>query len=118
MIIIKIPLRPVSMNQMYRVSKSGFIYKTKDVKEWESLARKFIAEQYSGQVLESNVAITLKVCLANDKLIDLDNCLKLVTDCLQGLVIKNDNQVVGLSAYRKMNCDSDKITITITDINY
>lgn len=118
MIIIKIPLRPVSMNQMYRVSKSGHIYKTKDVVEFEQLAKKFIAEQYSGQVLESNVAITLKVCLANDKPIDLDNCLRSAINCLQGLVIKNDNQVVGISAYRKMNCDSDKITITITDINY
>ena len=118
MIIIKLPIRPISVNQLYRVSKSGHIYKIKAAKDWCELAQKFIREQFSDPIIESNIAITLKICLTGNKIPDLDNCLKLCIDALQGIVIKNDNQIVGMSCYRKMNCDADQITISITDIDY
>lgn len=118
MIIIKIPLRPISLNQLHRVNKYGHVYKVREARAWQELARKIIAEQYNEQILEGNVAVTLKICLKGDKPIDLDNSLKLCIDALQGTVIKNDNQVVGISAYRKLNSEADQITITIQEIDY
>lgn len=114
MIIIKIPLRPISTNQLHRMSKSGHIYKIKEAKEWSELAKKFIQEQFTEPVIESNVEITLKICLTGDKPIDLDNCLKLCIDALQGVVIKNDKQIEAITAVRKMNSELDKIVISIT----
>ena len=118
MIILKIPLRPVSSNKMYRVSKSGHIYKPKEIVEFEQQVRKLMSEQYNDKILDGNCAITLKICLTGNKPIDLDNCMRMVINALQGIVIKNDAQIVGISAHRQMNCEADKITISITDINY
>ena len=48
---------------------------------------------------------------------DLDNCIKLVLDAMNGIVYKDDNLVVSLKA-KKIWGNEDKIMITVEELDY
>jgi len=117
-IILKIPTRAISLNSLYRVSLHHHVYLVKKAKEWKKEFQKIVKEQYHDPPIETPVAITMIFAFIDNKMLDLDNCLKLTTDSLKGLVFKDDSQIVSLSAHKKMQQPIDHITIIVDKINY
>ena len=86
--LLKIPLRPISTNRLYLVSKYHKIYLSKQTKQWTEQCKKIISEQYKEKTIENPVEVTIVFNLTGTKLMDLDNMLRLVINCLQGTIIK------------------------------
>lgn len=94
----------------------------------KNATRADILNQYTEEPIEKSVALTIlfympiplsqqkkwKKLTLNDlpqhtKKPDIDNCCKFIIDCLKGIVIKDDNQVVTL--YAKKSYSEDPQTI-------
>lgn len=116
--ILKIPKRALSTNCLYRVSLHHHVYMTKKAKEWKNEVQHIVKEQYTDQPIDGPVALTIVFSFNDNKLLDLDNCLKLTADSLKGIVFKDDHQIVSISAHKKMNQIKDHITIVVDKINY
>lgn len=113
--LLKIPLRPISTNRLYLVSKYHKIYLSKQAKQWTEQCKKIISEQYKEKTIENPVEVTIVFNLTGTKLMDLDNMLRLVINCLQGTIIKNDNQIEMITSIRKMEQPEDKIIIHVVE---
>lgn len=117
-ILLKIPKRAISVNCMYRVSFSKHVYMTKKCKEWKEDFQKIIREQYKDHPIDTQVALTLIFAFSDNKLLDLDNLLKITADSLKGIVFKDDHQIASITAAKKMNQEADFITIVVDKLNY
>ncbi len=117
-IILKIPKRAISLNSLYRVSFHKHVYMVKKAKEWKSEFQQIIKEQYKEKPIETSVAITMIFSFNDNKLLDLDNLLKITADSLKGIVFKDDHLIVSLSAHKKMNQQADHITIVVDKLEY
>ena len=94
---------PISTNRYWRTFRGMTV-----VSEEAKAYKKQVAQiaQLSGCIKHNgNVSIDItlypkrnKDGSANAKVIDLDNCLKVVLDALQGVAYDNDKQVVALTA--------------------
>lgn len=117
-IILKVPKRAISLNSIYRVSFNKHVYMVKRAKEWKQDFQNSLSEQYIGSPIDTPVALTIVFSFNDNKLLDLDNCLKITIDSLKGVVFKDDHQIVSISAHKKMNQLIDHITIVIDKLNY
>lgn len=117
-IIFKIPKRAISLNSLYRVSFHKHVYMVTKAKDWKTEFQQILKEQYKDGPIETPVALTIIFSFIDNKLLDLDNCLKITIDSLKGVVFKDDHQVVSLSAHKKMNQPIDFITIVVDKVNY
>lgn len=82
--------------QSYRSVKGGG-YSDPRVKEWQRRVSWAATLAMQGRsMLEGPVAIRIVFCLSNRRRTDLDNLNKGVSDALNGIVFKDDHQVVNL----------------------
>ena len=117
-IILKIPKRAISLNSIYRVSFNKHVYMVKRAKIWKQDFQNIIREQFIGDPIETPIALTVVYSFNDNKLLDLDNLLKITADSLKGVIFKDDHQIISISAHKKMNQLIDHITIVIDKLNY
>lgn len=94
---------PISTNRYWRTFR-GMTVVSKEAKAYKEQVAQIA--QLSGCIKHNgNVSIDItlypkrnKDGSANAKVLDLDNCLKVVLDALQGVAYDNDKQVVALTA--------------------
>ena len=103
MIQVSLPY-PISSNLYWRHS-GKFVYVSKRALEYrKSVAA--ICYAYGAKMMEGKVALFVELCPKARKVdtgkpirvIDLDNCLKVMCDALQGIAFTNDSQIHAISA--------------------
>lgn len=93
---MRLPLPP-SANRYWRRGRNGVLYRSAEADAYKTEVA-YLLLRRSAQVAATPVAITAHVYVGNRSR-DLDNCLKVLLDSLQGFVYVNDNQVKELHAY-------------------
>lgn len=105
---------PLTHNHLYGQTKGGGRYMKKDGKvrkeayQWEARA------QYRGAPIQGAVHADIRMYFENELARDNDNALKIVFDCLEGIVLKNDNQITDHSAKRRLDKKNPRVEIMIT----
>ncbi|MFW6221980.1 MAG: RusA family crossover junction endodeoxyribonuclease [Bacteroidota bacterium] len=91
---------PPSVNNYKRIRRGGGMYLTERARIY-----KLTAAQQAKQILYGDVAVIIKLLpktLKNGKpskvVMDLDNCLKLALDVMEGVAYENDKQVKHITA--------------------
>lgn len=62
------------------------------------------------------VAVTINVSMNDHRRRDIDGCLKSLLDSLNGIVWKDDNQIMELHVYKAQGCPQPITTITISKL--
>ena len=91
---------PPSVNAIWRFTKAGKMYRTKEYQTWANSEGWTVNAQMRGQhCFIGPVFLTIAMRRPNVRS-DLDNRLKGVVDLMQSLeVIANDKDVMGINAY-------------------
>ena len=94
---------PVSANRYWRIFNGRPVLSSdaRKYREWVAIK----AREIRAQPLSGNVAVHVALCPeltkkgeASKTRLDLDNCLKVALDALQGIAFNNDKQIVKLVA--------------------
>lgn len=113
--------KPPSWNAVYKTSRNGHIYMTKDGKEWKTLACARLRTEKHCQKLdtiEHKVFIRYEIYLANAERSDIDNRLKLTNDVLEESgVIANDYLIYG-ALIHKHKCPRNAQRIELSVYEY
>lgn len=75
-------------------------------------------ENLNDWVYEGAVSIAFTVHYADKRVRDLDNCMKALGDALQGIVIKNDSQIVETGKCRIFRDGKERVTLTLRKIDH
>lgn len=91
--------KPPSWNSVYKISRYGDMYMTKEGRLWKTLA---IAHAKTSRhclkldTLQGKVFIVYKLYLTSAERSDIDNRLKLTNDILEASgILSNDNRIFG-----------------------
>lgn len=83
---------PPSVNRLWRISKTGGMYKSKEYSDWRKKALWDAAIQAKFQKLTGSYKLTVKAVRPDNRKRDLDNLIKAVSDVLETSgVIENDH---------------------------
>ena len=103
---------PPSANAYWRKRKAGWTYKSNEAREYqEYIGFKFLGMKPTTEP----VSITVDVHV-NHASRDLDNCLKVLLDALQGTVLVNDRQIVEIHARRFYDRADPHILLTVATL--
>ena len=87
--------------QSFRYKRGGS-YQTENIKNWQNTIGWTAKEHYKGELLTCPVKVYLDFFVKrNDS--DVDNISKCLLDGLQGVVFKNDRQVMELHATKQVS---------------
>ena len=100
---------PPTTNHMYGMSGHRK-FLTREAKQWTSDSQWLYKTSFKEDVIEEPVRLIANFYLKRDR--DVDN-LKLVLDSLQGMIIKNDSQVVELHIYKHKDKDNPRVSLVI-----
>ena len=98
-----IPGLPPTVNHLYRTSRSGTRYKTKEGREWQDNAAAVFHSLYGGhEPYAGDVMLDICFLVADRRRWDIDNRVKALLDALvMGGVLKDDRQVQSLHVQRE-----------------
>ena len=92
--------------QSFRYTKNGGGFTSARVKEWqETVAWESKIAMKGKDLLEGSFYITLNFRLGNKRRVDLDNLSKCVLDAMNGIVYKDDTEVVKLNLHKTVSDD-------------
>ena len=84
----------------------------KEVTDYKKNVAKVARYTYSGEVLTCNLKTEIVICFKDNRRRDISNHIKALLDCLEGIVYKNDTQLVDIHII-KGNEKEDSVTIKI-----
>ena len=87
---------PPSLNAYRRVDRRGFTYQTKAALQYKLAVHEIVGNNATDKNVQLSIKLLPKLTkkgLASKQCLDLDNCLKVALDALQGCLYDNDNQV-------------------------
>lgn len=90
---IVIPLRAVTKTNSYLIS-GGRMRRPERHKHFETTCRLYALKQYSGRPMTGELLVRINFSFNNNKMPDLWNLPKSVGDALNGVVWKDDRQVM------------------------
>ena len=100
---------PPTTNALYR--NHGHVrYMTREAKAWKSDAQWTYKTTYREDVIEEPVRVIANFYLKRDR--DVDN-LKILLDSLEGMIIKNDSQVVELHIMKHKDKDNPRVELVV-----
>ncbi len=115
MITISLPFVPLSKSNSYKTTKTGRFYKSAAVKEQEGLI--IDATQSSlpanHELITVPVKVTVVITRDNKRRFDIDNCNKILWDCMNGLVWKDDVLIHELHMSKITGAAESSTTITV-----
>ena len=109
---------PPSGNNYKRIRRHGRgMYLTK-----EAIAFHREAARYEKNILHGDVAMSVKLLprrlktgKASKRVIDLDNCLKMAADALEGIAYENDKQIKHITACYGEPVDGGGMIVEVTE---
>lgn len=101
-----------------RVTRSGHAYTPAETKAYEELIGYAIREHYQGPPLTSEVALTLTVRVPKKRgrPADFDNYAKIFCDAANGLLWKDDSQVVEAHVYVRRNSEEPGLGVVVEEL--
>jgi len=122
--VFNFPVDPVAKGRP-RFTKQGRAYTPKKTKEFETLIRKIARDQYKNGPMKGPLSMHVVFYIKKPKTSklnfpinrnpgDIDNLVKNIADCLNGIAYVDDSQIIDLSAHKRYS-DSPRIIVTISD---
>jgi len=99
--------------QSFRFKHNGKNYISAGVRAWQDTISAITLSEYRGKVLEIPLGVQLDFFYRWDA--DVDNFSKCVLDALQGIVFKNDRQIVALMITKRKGTEKIGVRIRIHD---
>ena len=87
---------PPSLNAYRLHDRRGFTYPSKKAREYKLAVHDIVGKNTTDKNVQLSIKLMPKLTkkgLASKQCLDLDNCLKVALDALQGCLYDNDNQV-------------------------
>ncbi len=112
-----LPFLPFSKSNGYRAGKGRF-FKATHIKEQEQQITAILTAvlPFDYQVMEGPVKLTAHFKYPDKRRRDLDGHLKLLLDCMNGLIFKDDSQVVEIHAIKTLGCTEASSQITVEEL--
>lgn len=103
--------KPISVNRLYgNANGRKFLSKEgRSVKEqmaWEAKS------QWSDGVVDGEVAVNVIFYFERNTQ-DIDNCLKALFDCLEGIIWKNDRLVTEMHVFKELDKENPRIELQV-----
>ena len=115
---LRVPLKPVSLNQAYVVGRGKGFTLSKKGRKFKEDCRDFLKEKYKKKPLEGKLKVDFLFQLYSFReKVDLDNMLKLTMDSMTGIVFKDDSQAYEINAKKQIGMKRDEIHIFISEID-
>lgn len=114
----RIPLKAVSVNQAYSLSRKRLIL-SKRGKKFKEDCTDFLKEQFTEEKPlkgKLRVRILFQFRSFREK-IDVDNHFKLLQDSMTGIVFDDDSQIFKISGEKQIGMDRNEIHIFIDEID-
>jgi Holliday junction resolvase RusA-like endonuclease len=111
-----LPFLPASKSNGYRTGKGKF-FKSSQVVEQEKQIINIIIEALPAEHIMMLGPVKLTACFyyPDNRRRDLDGHLKLLLDCMNGLVFKDDSQVVNINISKILGCQIAYSTVTVEE---
>lgn len=107
---------PPTVNHLYRSTRGGRRYKTKDGREWQNAtALAMRAAKKDRAPWSGGAAMDVLFISADRRRWDIDNRIKALQDCLaEAGVLKDDKQIIDLRARREYG-RADRTLVTVSE---
>lgn len=94
---------PPTVNHLYRTSRTGTRYKTREGRDWQEITAAVFHALYGGAApYDGDVMLDICFLVADKRRWDIDNRVKALIDALvMGGVLKDDRQVQSLHVQRE-----------------
>lgn len=131
---LTIPGEPIAKARP-RMTKSGHVYTPQRTVDYERWVQTLFVEEYGSPKLEGAILLQLDLYFGIPKSRskgtrermrqglerpckrpDLDNCLKAVSDALNGIAYRDDSQIVG-AVIQKFWADEPRAVVTIEELD-
>lgn len=104
---------PPSTNRYWRNFR-GHMVVSKEAREYKAVvAGIFLQQSMDGGLNDSDEIVIDLVVYRPEKRRDLDNCVKILLDSMQGFVYKDDKQIVEIHAYREDDKHNPRVEVAI-----
>ena len=95
---------PPTVNNMYRSTRGGQRYKTKDCRYWQEDTVRLMKQHYTGQPNTSRLELVIEFKVKDKRRWDIDNRVKALQDCLiSANILKDDSQIDSLHVTRSLS---------------
>lgn len=111
MISLTLPFPP-SSNRYWRISKSGKPYVSEDAKAYKESVFYSVPSTLRRHLLTCELTVTFKFYRPR-KSGDLSNRIKILEDAMQGVIYKDDKQIVELHAWRFDDAMNPRVEVEI-----
>jgi len=115
--IIELVWNPLSTSHIYYMGWKSSFMKTPARNQKNSYITQ-ATSQYTWPILYCDIVIEANIYFGDKRIRDIDNYNKLWMDSLQGILYKDDKQVVGLLLYKHYDKENPRITIHTIDIQW
>ena len=111
---IILPLRGISYNSACKITKGGWLYKSKHCKQFQQLVYDLVKhhKQIEGEQLEVEYTFYFR----GHKKLDVANYEKLLSDALNKVLFEDDSLIFTMLLHKQMGCDSDSIKVRVKKI--
>ena len=103
--------------QRPRLGRKGQVYTPPKTAQWEMMVgyscRLAMRDR---QPFKRDVCLSVNCFRSDYRAVDLDNLVKAVSDGLNGVAYKDDNQVVELHAYLFKGCEVPRVEVAVSEI--
>lgn len=115
LIILDFPFKLISKSNEKLQSRFGKYFKSEKFREFEAHVRSVARDKYPNfELLTGNLGFTVAIYYKNKKHCDVVNAGKSLTDSLEGILYKNDKQILDFHAIVKSeDWKTDSFTIFI-----
>lgn len=114
--MITLPGKPLSTNQVYKVACGGNhprLYMSKEGKARKEEYQWELKRQWKKQPLEGELIINVILYFDDHRTHDWDNYNKLLSDSCNGIVWKDDSQVIEAHVFKEYDKENPRIELII-----
>ena len=112
MITFTIPKVPGSINHMYGQARNGRRYLRQQGKEYKELVQNIFSNiDIPIYIFQGRLRIHFNIYFSNYRKRDLDNCMKILWDSLEGHLFKDDAQIDYYSVKRMYDKDNPRVEV-------
>lgn len=116
MISFTIDGKPMSKSNSYRMGK-GKYYVPKAQKDYEAKVLDAAKQSYLGDALEGEIEMEIRLFFPDKRRRDAQNYTKSICDALNGVVYKDDSQIVRITITKTLDRDKPRAEVMICLVN-
>ena len=106
---------PLSTNSIYK-HHGKISYMSKEGKELKISYQFQAKSQYHGELLKGELSVIIQLFFGDKRKRDYDNYGKLLNDSLQGIIFKDDSQIMLATISKDFSKENPRIEIEINEL--